>query len=281
MDTAAGLPPETALGRVCLRHPETAGLVDFYRDVVGLRVLDSGGDRTTLGAGSDPVVVLDRDPDCGQRPPGAAGLYHLAVRYPDRASLGGALARVAASDVGLEGASDHGVSEALYLRDPAGNGVELYRDRPRDAWPADGDRVAMVTERLDRDALHADAADADRAPPGTDLGHVHLEVTDLDATRAFYADALGLRVRQTAPGALFFAAGDYHHHVGTNAWSGRTAPASGEGLAWVEVVVPDEAAFATARARLREAGVDPTDRGSGVAVADPDGNRLRLRAGDT
>ncbi len=266
------LPHESRVGRVALAVNDPDRLAAFYRDVVGLTVDNSDDDRVTLGASED-LVVLTRT-DSSPRPPASAGLFHLAVRVPSRAALGDALAR--AREWGLDGASDHGVSEALYLSDPEGNGVEIYRDRPREEWPTDGDRVAMVTEPLDTEDLAATVAGHDSVPQATDIGHVHLEVTDLAAARSFWADTLGLRVRQTWDGGLFLAAGDYHHHVGLNTWNRRTDPVAGRGMDWVELLLPGDA-VAAARERLERAGFETRDAGGGVAVKDPDDIGLRLR----
>ncbi|MFB6137102.1 MAG: VOC family protein [Halobacteriaceae archaeon] len=301
-----GLPDDTRLGHVALRVPDLDAAVAFYETVVGLAVLDRAPEgeppSATLGAGGEPLLVLRAPADAPPRGPAEAGLFHAAFRLPSRAALGDALARVR-EHAALEGASDHAVSEALYLSDPAGNGVELYRDRPREAWPTTGGRVDMVTEPLDLEAVAA-AADADgrgpddvpdsgRAPPGTDLGHVHLEVTDLAATRAFYVDDLGFDVSATVPSGLFLAAGGYHHYVGANTWRGRTAPATrgARGLAWVEVVLPDAGALADCRDRLDGAHRDVTlaaggergegaERGGAITVRDPDGIAILLRSAD-
>jgi catechol 2,3-dioxygenase len=274
------MPPSTRLGRIALRVGSLDRLVPFYRDVVGLDV-DRAGREAVLSAGDAPVVVLHEDPDAAPRPDDAAGLFHLAVRVPTRAALGDALARVDRSDASLTGASDHLVSEALYLRDPEGNGVEIYRDRPRDDWPVTGGRVAMDTLRLDLDPIRAVAAGRDRAPPSTDLGHVHLEVTALDRARAFYVDTLGLNVRTDSyDGALFVAAGDYHHHVGLNTWNGRREPAGDHrGVEWFEFLVPDSAADPLCDSLVRD-GHDPERSDTGFAVADPDGIGLRVRVVD-
>ncbi|WP_435064094.1 VOC family protein [Halobaculum sp. EA56] len=272
----------TRIGRVALTVTDLDAVVPFYRDVVGLRVRERDADRAVLGTDGEDLLVLDVDPAAGPRPADAAGLFHTAFRVPSRAALGDALARVDAGDHGLTGASDHLVSEALYLRDPEGNGVEVYRDRPREEWPGTGDRVEMDTLPLDLDALRADrAGDADdpgdSVPAGTAVGHVHLEVTDLHAAEAFYVDALGFDVRQRWDAdALFVAAGGYHHHVGLNTWNRRGARASGRGLAEFEVLVPDGDALEAVRERLAEAGVTVTDDGEAVAVDDPDGIGVRI-----
>jgi catechol 2,3-dioxygenase len=272
------LPPETRIGRVALRVADLASPVEFYRDVIGLTVQERTPERAVLGAG-DPLLVLDRVPDLPDRPETAAGLFHLAVRVPSREALGDALARVE-EGWQLTGASDHGVSEALYLRDPEGNGVEIYRDRERAAWPTAAHGVEMDTRPLDLDALRAAVAgDApDRVPGDTDIGHVHLEVTSLPEAQAFYVDSLGLGVRQEwGDDALFVAAGDYHHHVGLNTWNGRTTATEGRGLDWFELVVPDGETLAGVRDRLAGAGAPISDSGNGLAVEDPDGIEIRLR----
>jgi catechol 2,3-dioxygenase len=270
-----GLPAETAVGRVALRVGDIDGLVEFYSTVVGLDVQHRTGDRAVVGAGGDPLVELHAAPDAPARGQ-AAGLFHTAVRVPSRGALGAALARIE-DGWRLTGASDHHVSEALYLRDPEDNGVEVYCDRPREEWPERGGRVEMDTLPLDREDLR-EAADPDGAsvPEGTDVGHVHLEVTDMAAAREFYVETVGLNVRQAWDGALFVAAGEYHHHVGLNTWNGRTEPAGGPGIEWFELRVP-AGALGAARDRLDDADIEVADADGGLAVRDPDAIGVRLR----
>jgi catechol 2,3-dioxygenase len=280
-DTTFTMPATAHLGRVALRVASLDRVVPFYRDVVGLDV-SRDGERAVLSAGETPVVVLHEDADAPARPRDAAGLFHLAVRVPSREALGDALARIEASALEtatLTGASDHLVSEAIYLRDPEGNGVEIYRDRPREEWTFAGDRVEMDTLPLDRDPIRSAASGDDRAPPETDLGHVHLEVTGLAESRAFYVDTLGLNVRtESYRGALFVAAGDYHHHVGLNTWNGRTKPVGEHrGVEWFEFVVP-ESAIDDLRDALVERGHAPNHADGPLTVADPDGIEVRLRS---
>ncbi|EMA06076.1 VOC family protein [Haloferax denitrificans] len=279
------LTDDTHLGRVALRVGSLDRVVPFYRDVVGLAVERArDGSRAVLSAGETPVVVLDEDPDAPERGRREAGLFHLAVRVPDRGALGDVLsrARTRASDAGatLSGASDHLVSEALYFRDPEGNGVEVYRDRPREEWPwTDDRRVSMDTLPLDLGALAGDAAGDEGAPDGTDLGHVHLEVTDVPRSRDFYVDALGMRVRDEGyPGAAFVAAGEYHHHVGLNSWNTRSAPVSeGRGIEWFEVVVPDAATLDAVRESLAANGHEVDEEGDdSFVVSDPDGIAVQV-----
>lgn len=272
------LPAETGVGRVALRGHDLDRLVDFYTDIVGLTVQERTADHATLGAGGQSLLELIHAPDTHQRARDETGLFHTAIRVPDRAALADALARIE-DDWQLTGASDHHVSEALYLDDPEGNGVEIYCDRPESEWPTADGRVQMDTLPLDREGLRAAAAESsgtDGVPAATDVGHVHLEVSSLPAAREFYVDTLGLGVRQEFRGALFVAAGTYHHHVGLNRWNERSAPASGRGLAWFELCVPDRETLANARERLHEAGVDISETDDGIAVSDSDGIGVRL-----
>jgi catechol 2,3-dioxygenase len=299
MDTTT-LPAAAGVGRVALRVADLEAATAFYADVLGFERLDAAsavpptdGERAIVGVDGEALLVLDGAPDAPARGPAEAGLFHVAIRLPDRAGLGAAAARLLKRNL-LDGASDHGVSEALYLRDPEGNGIELYVDRPQADWPTAEDGVQMVTDPLDLDelvALAPDAAEAATAgddsdstaslPGGTTVGHVHLSVTDLDATRGFYADALGMNVRQRmGDQALFLAAGDYHHHVGANTWRRRSEPAGADslGLDWFEVVVPDQEALAAAVERFEAKGVAVERSAEGaVAVTDPDGIALRVR----
>jgi catechol 2,3-dioxygenase len=277
------LPPDTSLNRIALRVQDLDEMTRFYRQVVGLDVVARGDSQTVLGVGDEPLLVLLRDGDAPPRQRTQAGLFHTAFRVPSRAALGSALSRVR-DQWRLEGASDHGVSEALYLSDPEDNGVELYCDRPREAWPRSADgTVEMGIRPLDLDAVAAAAAEAEMVPAravpaGTAIGHVHLETTSLPAARSFYVDTLGFGVQVDDRGALFLAAGDYHHHVGLNTWNRRSEPAGGRGLAWVEIAVPDGDLLTTIRSRLTEAGVGCRDVEGGLAFEDPDGVDIRVRA---
>ncbi|KAB1186771.1 MULTISPECIES: VOC family protein [Haloferax] len=273
----AALSDATHLGRVTLRVGSLDSVVPFYRDIVGLSV-DRDGSRAVCSAGGDPLVVLDEDPDAPRRTREQAGLFHLAIRVPDRGALGDALTRIR-DGASLSGASDHLVSEALYLRDPEGNGVEIYRDRPREEWPRKHDgRVAMDTLHLDLEPLLIAAHGDDHAPAGTDLGHVHLESADLARSVDFYTDALGMNLRDDGyPGATFVAAGEYHHHVGLNRWNERTAPAGkSRGIESFEVVVPDTDTLDGVRDSLEQAGHTVEASGDTLVVSDPDGIEIHV-----
>lgn len=276
--STARLPAETHPGRIALVVADLDAIVPFYRDVVGLETVHRSDTRASLGTDDEPLVVAREDGDVPERGPDATGLFHCAFRVPSRAALGDALLRIRDRWT-LDGASDHRVSEALYLSDPEGNGVEIYRDKPRDAWPIAPDgAVRMDTLPLDVDDLARDAGGRTNAPEGTTIGHVHLEVSSLARARTFYADPIGLGVRQEwGDSALFLAAGDYHHHVGLNTWQGRSEPARGRGLAWFELVVPGADAVAAVRERADAAGAEVTPLDEGIEIRDPDGMAVRVR----
>jgi catechol 2,3-dioxygenase len=271
------LPPETRIGRTALTVSSLSEMVAFYRDVVGLTVRTRADSEAVLGTEETPLLVLEHDPDARSRDRSAAGLFHNAFRVPTRAALGDALARVR-EHWRLGGASDHGVSEALYLTDPEGNGIEIYRDFPREEWPREADgTVRMGTDPLDLDPIAAAAAGETHAPAGTDVGHVHLEVTSLDAFRAFYVDTVGFDVQVAMPAACFVSAGGYHHHLGANTWNRRSAPAGDSGLSWFEVVVPDTDSLAAVRDRVADGRYAVTETDDGIAVTGPDGVEVRMR----
>ena len=277
------------MGAVRLTVADLDRARDFYRDVIGLTELEPSDGVVRLGAGGDspvPIVELVGNPDAPARPPGTSGLFHLAILVPSRPDLARALQRVAEMGWRLSGASDHLVSEALYLSDPEGNGIELYRDRPRDHWPLRAGVLQMDTLPLDLDGvlgeLRREDADAGM-PPGTRMGHVHLNVGDLAAAEAFYSGALGFDVTVRGyPGALFVSAGGYHHHLGLNTWAGENAPApppGSRGLRQFEIVLPSPKLLAAEEDRLRDAGFAPARERGLVRTTDPSGNRVVLTAG--
>jgi catechol 2,3-dioxygenase len=289
----ADLSPSTTLGPVRLTVADASGVSAFYERVVGLRKLAASDDDgvVLLGAGGDALVELVPDAAAPPRGRRACGLFHLALLLPDRVSLAQALRRIVAGGWRLDGASDHLVSEALYLSDPEGNGIEIYRDRPRAEWRrAENGELAMATLPLDLEDL---AGELTGAPPerdagmpsGTTMGHVHLQVADLAAAESFYADALGFDVMVRGyPGALFVAAGGYHHHLGLNTWASAGGPprdAASRGLRDFAVVLPSGAERDAAVTRLGDAGhaVASADDGSDdVLATDPFGIALRLTA---
>jgi catechol 2,3-dioxygenase len=258
--------PRAHIGSVRIAVADLDRAVSFYERAIGLRRLDdNGGDDgvVRLGGERGPAILeLEADPGAPPRPPATTGLFHFAILVPGRPDLAAAVHRVTDAGWGFTGASDHLVSEALYLHDPDHNGIEIYRDRPRGEWGWDGDQVRMATIPLDLQSVLREQGDADPAGPmpgATKMGHVHLNVADLDTTEAFYAGRLGLDVTaRNYPGALFLSAGGYHHHVGTNTWNGKGAPPpppGALGLRSFEIVTPG---------------------GEGLDEADPSGNRVRV-----
>ena len=250
------LPATTHVGAVYLRVSRLEPAAEFYEQVLGLERLPSGEGGVLFGAGGRPLVGLLEAADAAPADR-APGLFHLAVLLPDRAHLGAFLQHSANVRARLQGASDHGVSEAIYLADPEGNGVEVYRDLPRSEWPMNDSGVEMITAPMDaQGVLDAGAGMTGqfRAPGDTIMGHVHLRVSDLRRSAQRYVDVVGLDLTQASyPGALFTSAGGYHHHVGMNTWGTAGQPAKEEGslgLAWFELVVPDDAARAALAERL-------------------------------
>jgi catechol 2,3-dioxygenase len=241
----AFLPDETRITQVRLRIPELQKALEFYSGVLGLSASHGPGAEVQLSASPQKpgLVVLTEDPNASPRLRRSTGLYHFAILYPTRSELAQAYRRIVNSGYSIDGASDHGVSEAIYLSDPDGNGVELYADRPRSQWQWHNGHVAMVTTPLDLDNLLATVAGApkaERALLKPDLGHIHLHVADLAAAERFYSEFLGFTVTQRSyPGALFFAAGGYHHHIAANVWAGKSAPRENSvGLISYRIEVP-------------------------------------------
>jgi len=273
-------------GAVRLRVADLAGEREFYERAIGLRALETGDEMVRLGVDGTAVVELISSPTASPRPPRTTGLFHLAILVPGRAALARALARVADAGWRLTGASDHLVSEALYLSDPEGNGIEIYRDRPRSEWRYDGDDLQMSTLPLDLDGLMGELDGSGPAAtgmePGTRIGHVHLNVADIGESEDFSAGRLGFDVTVRGyPGALFLSTGGYHHHIGVNTWAGPGAPAPPEdsrGLVWFELRVRDEAASEDLRTRLEGAGAEVEAAPDGLRTRDPSGNGLLIRA---
>jgi catechol 2,3-dioxygenase len=281
----ATLPDATNVGAVALQVADLTRSIAWYRDVLGARVLSHDGTHATLGAHGDDTPLLALHECVGAAPMpsrGRLGLFHVAWLLPDRAALGRFLVHVLARGEPL-GSADHLVSEAFYLQDPDGLGVEVYADRPRDVWQWQGREVAMASLPIDAAGLQTAAAGEPWAglPRGSRIGHVHLHVGALDRSTAFYRDVLGLAVTNAGyPGAVFLAAGGYHHHLGTNIWAGTQAvavSAQDARLLWWELVVPDEASVAAVASRAEAAGVPSThDAADRLVLADPWGTRVHL-----
>ncbi len=287
---AYSLPATTHMAYAHLRVADRERALAFYRDLLSLHRIDADGPGAALSAtgAQPPLIVLEAHSGARPKPPRTTGLYHVAIRLPDRTALARTLRRLVERGWPLQGAADHGVSEALYLSDPDGNGLELYTDRPRDEWPWQDGQVAMVSEPLDVRALLSLAREpAETIDPRADIGHMHLQVSDLARAEAFYCGLLGFEVMQrTYPGALFVAAGGYHHHLGLNIWAGRSTPPpppDAAGLVAFGVRLPDVAAWQALVGRLEGAGAaldvqDDADGTRRALVRDPDGTGVALLA---
>ncbi|HJS43835.1 MAG TPA: VOC family protein [Gemmatimonadales bacterium] len=285
------LPEGTRLGPVRLQIADLSRSVAYYEQTLGMRVLRRDGSRTVLGpqSAARPLVELHEHAGARSVPQrGRTGLFHFAILLPDRASLGRFMRHV--GELGARvGAADHLVSESLYLQDPDNLGIEVYADRPRSTWRRIGRELMMATDPLDVAGLVRDAGTEPWTglPSGTVMGHVHLHVGDLGDASAFFSEALGFdRMVWQYPGALFFGAGGYHHHLGANTWagSGATPPSADEAqlLEWT-IELPDSAPLDAASNSLRRAGYtaerDRDAEGEAVLTTrDPWGTRIRLQA---
>jgi catechol 2,3-dioxygenase len=282
----AAIDPGTTLGPVALTVSDLGGSRDFYETAIGLRADER--DDGTIGLavpGGPTLVTLRGDASARALDRRAPGLFHLAILLPSRLDLAHALARLAQARYPIDGASDHLVSEALYLSDPDGHGIEIYRDRPRDQWRYENGAVQMATLALDMqavaDELRAAPAFQAQVPAATTIGHVHLQVSDIPRAEDFYHGVLGFDVVvRTYPGALFVSAGGDHHHLGLNVWNSRgsaRAQPGAIGLRSFTVALPDRDALARVLERVAAAGL-VTEAGTGGAtiVRDPFGTAVAL-----
>ncbi len=285
------LHPDTKIAHVELQVANLANMRAFYCDLMGFQLIEEKDGRARLSpTGKAPTLItLTERKDARPQPADVTGLYHTAFRFPNREKLANELLRIVAAGWPLQGASDHRVSEAIYFADPEGNGIEIYRDRPREDWPRLQETVQMGNGPLDLQKLleEADqpAAHAGKLDPATDIGHMHLQVSDLGTTDAFYHELLGLDIVMSMPTALFMSAGGYHHHVGANIWHSRGAPRRTDdllGLHSYAYIIPDEAGWLALHDRLLHSGQPLTsverDRRLGVTIGDQDGIRVELLA---
>jgi catechol 2,3-dioxygenase len=257
---------------------------NFYRGLLGLAPIEGQGDLI-LGAGGEPLFRLLESPEALYYPD-RPGLYHTAVLLPSRFALARTLYQLAERGYQLQGAADHGVSEALYLADPEGNGIELYRDRPQSEWPHDDrGQIEMITDHLNLDQLIFELKGRlepwSGIDPQTRIGHVHLQVSDLAKAEQFYTQVISLELQQRyGAQAAFLSAGGYHHHVGINTWQSHGAPArpvSAAGLRYFELLIPNGDALAALLTRARQAGIPTEGFGEGWLLRDPSGNGVVVR----
>jgi len=286
------LPAATTLGAAHLIVTDLDRSVRFYTETLGFTTREIQGDTAYLAAGGTgpsgdeaPWLRLTALPGARPKPRRSTGLYHIAILTPNRHALAHSLRRIAEARYPMQGASDHLVSEALYLADPDGNGLEIYRDRPRADWPLVDGKLAMGSEPLDLERLLAEgmanSIAQTRLEPATRLGHVHLHVADLDAAVNFYAGVLGFDIMaRMGNSAAFLSAGGYHHHLGLNTWAGVGAPpppADAVGLRGFEIVLPARADLDQVLERAHGAGIDIADHQHMTEVRDPSGNAVWLR----
>ncbi len=285
-ETRQSIDPRTDLGHVHLTVANLERSLVFYEQVLGFRVHRREQGSVYLGTGGEDLLVLAESTGAKPRPRNTTGLYHFAILLPDRPSLARSLRRLVDKDYPLWGASDHLVSEALYLDDPDGNGIEIYRDRPRSEWRWREGMVEMDTRRLDLGGLLREPG-SERPwgglPTDTSIGHMHLHVRDLDEAERFYHGTLGFDVMtRYGDQALFVSAGGYHHHIGLNTWAGVGAappPDGSAGLRYFTVHLPEDSELERVVRRLREDGMTFEERPGSVFLRDPSDNGISITGG--
>ena len=279
------LPDGTRIGRIRLQISDLDRSIAYYQKVLGLELRERSDGFASLGAKGGEAAILELKERHGARQVprrGLLGLYHFAVLLPDRGSLGRFVEHL--SEIGTyAGMSDHLVSEAVYLTDPDGLGIEVYADRPRDTWRVADRQLAMATDPLDVQNLIASAGGEkwDGMPAGTKIGHVHFYVGDVGRAAEFYHGGLGLdKIVWSYPGALFLSAGGYHHHVGVNTWAEGSPPATDEDARLIdwELILPDKGSADRAGQSLESAGVEVTLADGFIEASDPWGIKLRIRS---
>jgi catechol 2,3-dioxygenase len=279
--------PATRIGAVHLTISDLNRSIEFYESRLGFRLLQRDESTARLGAagGHSELLVLTESRTASPRVRGTTGLYHFAILVPSRRDLAASLRRLIDMQVVMQGTADHGVSEALYLADPDGNGIEIYRDRTRSEWPIVDGRLQMGIDPLDvGDLLQELGAETSWSPPSpeTTIGHVHLHVADLEEARRFYVDVIGFDLmQQYGGGAIFVSAGGYHHHIALNTWAGVGAPPpppGAIGLRHFEVRMPSKPALDQVAERLTAAQIEIERTDGQLAVNDPSSNRIAFSA---
>ncbi|NKE07523.1 VOC family protein [Mesobacillus selenatarsenatis] len=276
-------PPVTFVSQVNLKVQSLERSLAFYQEVIGLKVYEKTDNSALLTADGKKVLLnIEKPSDVIPKKGRTTGLYHFALLLPNRSDLAKILKHFLQTGYPLQGASDHLVSEALYLADPDGNGIEIYTDRPASEWEWNEQHVVMATQALDAEDLLAEGADQswNGLPEGTVMGHIHLHVAELAKTEEFYTKGLGFEVvSRYGPQALFISSGKYHHHIGLNTWNGVGAPkpsANSVGLESYTLVLADEGNLKNTVNRLRGIGAAVEEEKGIFITEDPSGNRIRL-----
>lgn len=275
--------PTTQIGVVTVTVADLARSLEFYQQNIGLTIQAQTAEEVLLGAGARALLRLQALPGA-RYAPRTTGLYHFALRVPSRLELARTIENLARTRTTIDGASDHTVSEALYLHDPDRHGIEIYRDRPRDAWYDSAGNFLMDTRRLDIEGIMAELA-GDAEPwqglhPATDMGHIHLRVADVKQTGNFYRKVLGFDIMADMGTALFASAGGYHHHLGMNVWTGVGVPApacDAARLVMYEILLPHDEALAVVLQQVTAAGIQAAQQDAGWLVHDPSHNGILLR----
>jgi catechol 2,3-dioxygenase len=282
-DQTFKIDPQTRIGAITLRVSNLDTSLQFYQKVLGMHVHQQRDGQVWLGPqGGQAMLCLQAAPGAPRPGRHATGLYHVAYLYPSRQALGNALRRLVTTRWPLQGFADHLVSEAIYLADPEGNGIELYRDRPRAEWRYEDGQIAMATDPLDVDGVLAEASDSpdERMAAGTAIGHIHLKVANTSQAEVFYCQTLGFDLMaRYGPSASFASAGGYHHHIGMNTWSSAGGPPpapEATGLAYYQVLLPNPTALEETLSRLEEAGIPAQAFENGWLVRDPSSNAVLL-----
>lgn len=276
--------PQTQIGLVSLTVADFGRSLPYYQGSIGLKLLRQDGNVVQMGVGKRPLLELVEQPEA-MLPRGTTGLYHFALLVPSRLELAKTFKNLVDSKTDLGGFSDHSVSEALYLSDPDGNGIEIYRDRPPEEWPRQNGRLQMNTQPLDLQSLMGELNG--RSPqwqglhPDTKMGHIHLHIRDLDEAEDFYCNKLGFeRIMRYGAAAGFVSAGGYHHHIGLNSWAGQGAaapPANAAGLRHFQILLPTQTALDTVKHRLQANNLSTESHHDGLFLHDPSQNRILLK----
>lgn len=280
--------PDTTLGAVYLTVSNLDRSLAFYQRILGFKVWRREGDTAYLGAGGSDLLVLTELPG-GRRVASASGLYHFALLVPSRLELAQSLRRIAETRTPVQGIVDHWISEAIYLPDPDGNGIEIARDRPREQWPPLETLVRRGNGPLDVEGVLGELAQTKESwvglAPETTIGHIHLHVASVPEAEAFYHGVLGFdKMMDYGPTAGFVSAGGYHHHIGFNTWAGIGAPPpppDAVGLRWFVIQLPDENELNRVVNRVRAADLPLEDHAEGILIRDPSQNRMILTAVET